>query len=72
MAPSPHDHGAPWPVPLVVMPHGGPHSAFAGHFHARNALLCGHLRMALLLVNYRGSTGFGRASLRSLPGRIGT
>ena len=64
-------HSAPWPVPLVVVPHGGPHSAFAGHFHARNALLCGHLRMALLLVNYRGSTGFGRASLRSLPGRIG-
>lgn len=26
----------------------------------------------MVLLNYRGSTGFGEASIQSLPGRIGT
>ncbi|CAH1156028.1 unnamed protein product [Phaedon cochleariae] len=57
-------------VPLVVWPHGGPHSAFANFFflEAAISLYFGH---ALLLVNFRGSLGSGQASVDFLPGRIG-
>jgi acylaminoacyl-peptidase len=39
---------------------------------ASYAFLCGHAGYALLLVNYRGSTGFGQASVDALPTNIGS
>jgi hypothetical protein len=57
--------------PLIVYPHGGPHSHFTDSYSLalRFFVLCG---FQVLLVNYRGSTGYSKASLESLPGKIGT
>ncbi|CAG0879625.1 unnamed protein product [Darwinula stevensoni] len=56
--------------PLVLFPHGGPHSVFTNEFSSHVAMFtaCGY---AVLLVNYRGSLGTGEAGVRSLPGRVG-
>lgn len=57
-------------LPLIVWPHGGPHSSFHAGFSLYPILFvkCG---FAVLLVNYRGSKGFGEDNLRSLLGKIG-
>lgn len=57
-------------LPLIVWPHGGPHSSFHAGFQLYPILFvkCG---FAVLLVNYRGSKGFGEDNLRSLLGKIG-
>ncbi|XP_054137188.1 acylamino-acid-releasing enzyme-like [Melozone crissalis] len=65
---SPSD-GAP-PHPLVVCPHGGPHAVFDARWRPSMAALC-QLGFAVLLVNYRGSLGFGQASISSLLSRVG-
>ncbi|NWQ93971.1 ACPH enzyme, partial [Burhinus bistriatus] len=57
--------------PLVVMPHGGPHSIFTAGWMLYPAALC-RVGFAVLLVNYRGSLGFGQDSVTSLPGNVGT
>ncbi|NWY50727.1 ACPH enzyme, partial [Chionis minor] len=57
--------------PLVVMPHGGPHSVFTASWMLYPAALC-RVGFAVLLVNYRGSLGFGQDSVNSLPGNVGT
>ncbi|KAB0396976.1 hypothetical protein E2I00_000557 [Balaenoptera physalus] len=57
-------------VPMVVMPHGGPHSSFVTAWMLLPAMLC-KMGFAVLLVNYRGSTGFGQDSILSLPGNVG-
>ncbi|OXB78652.1 UNVERIFIED_CONTAM: hypothetical protein H355_002617, partial [Colinus virginianus] len=57
--------------PLVVMPHGGPHTVFSVGWMLYPATLC-RLGFAVLLVNYRGSLGFGQDSVNSLPGNVGT
>ncbi|NXT50342.1 ACPH enzyme, partial [Pluvianellus socialis] len=57
--------------PLVVMPHGGPHSVFTAGWMLYPAALC-RVGFAVLLVNYRGSLGFGQDSVNSLPGNVGT
>ncbi|NXP70692.1 ACPH enzyme, partial [Ramphastos sulfuratus] len=57
--------------PLVVMPHGGPHSVFTARWMLYPAALC-RVGFAVLLVNYRGSLGFGQDSVASLPGNVGT
>ncbi|XP_059712203.1 acylamino-acid-releasing enzyme-like isoform X2 [Haemorhous mexicanus] len=57
--------------PLVVMPHGGPHSVFTAGWMLYPAALC-RAGFAVLLVNYRGSLGFGQDSVTSLPGNVGT
>uniref|UniRef100_A0A8D2LEG5 Acylamino-acid-releasing enzyme n=1 Tax=Varanus komodoensis TaxID=61221 RepID=A0A8D2LEG5_VARKO len=56
--------------PLVVSPHGGPHSAFTTSWTLYPAVLC-RMGFAMLLVNYRGSLGFGQDSVDSLPGNVG-
>ena len=64
--------GADGKLPLIVVPHGGPHSAFSTSFLASSAFLASECNAAVLSVNYRGSTGFGQSSVDSLPGNIGT
>lgn len=59
-------------VPLVVVPHGGPHGVMPTSFVPSYAFLCATQGVAVLHVNFRGSTGFGTEALESLPGRIGT
>jgi len=59
------------PLPCVLVPHGGPHGACVASFSPPLAWLAGQ-GYAVLQVNYRGSLGFGRASLESLLGHAGT
>jgi acylaminoacyl-peptidase len=58
------------PPRLILWPHGGPHSGWSTDFMWSVALLVlqGH---ACLLINYRGSVGFGQEALASLPPRCG-
>ncbi|XP_029575912.1 acylamino-acid-releasing enzyme-like [Salmo trutta] len=58
-------------VPLVVFVHGGPHSQFFAEWNVTTAVLV-KLGFAVLMVNYRGSTGFGQDSILSLAGNIGS
>ncbi|MBN3315453.1 ACPH enzyme, partial [Atractosteus spatula] len=57
-------------LPLIVTPHGGPHSVIVAEWLLSPAVLC-KMGFALLLVNYRGSTGYGQDSILSLPGNVG-
>eukprot|EP00051_Salpingoeca_urceolata_P018069 m.251702 g.251702 ORF g.251702 m.251702 type:complete len:733 (-) comp19112_c0_seq9:120-2318(-) len=57
-------------APLIVVPHGGPHSAFQASFFLYYAALT-RLGFALVLINYRGSLGYGQEALECLLGRIG-
>ncbi|KAH0629992.1 hypothetical protein JD844_012520 [Phrynosoma platyrhinos] len=58
-------------IPLVVSPHGGPHSVFTTSWTLYPAVLC-RMGFAVLLVNYRGSLGFGQDCVDSLLGNVGT
>lgn len=58
--------------PLVVVPHGGPHGVMPTVFVPAYAFLSATQGLAVLHVNFRGSTGFGMTGLESLPGNIGT
>ncbi|KAL7543890.1 hypothetical protein ACHAXR_013330 [Thalassiosira sp. AJA248-18] len=59
-------------LPLIVCPHGGPHSCMSTMYIPSYSFLCKHGRYAILLVNYRGSSGFGQAALESLAGNVGS
>ncbi|NXF43036.1 ACPH enzyme, partial [Oceanites oceanicus] len=69
----PHRHApgqaASPPLPLHFT--GGPHSVFTAGWMLYPAALC-CMGFAVLLVNYRGSLGFGQDSVTSLLGNIGT
>lgn len=54
---------------LIAFPHGGPHSAFTCDFSHHVAIFYS-LGYSVLLINYRGSSGFGQNSIDSLPGHI--
>ncbi|KAL3918278.1 MAG: hypothetical protein SGILL_004312, partial [Bacillariaceae sp.] len=56
-------------VPLVVVPHGGPHSCTTSAFVPGFANLAS--KYAVVFPNYRGSIGFGQAPMDSLLTRIG-
>jgi len=56
--------------PLIVVPHGGPHSCSPTLYSHPHAFLCAS-GYAVLMVNYRGSTGFGQHALEALPGNVG-
>ncbi|NWW21431.1 APEH enzyme, partial [Falcunculus frontatus] len=56
---------------VMLMPApGGPHAVFDARWRPSMAALC-RLGFAVLLVNYRGSLGFGQASISSLLSRVG-
>ncbi len=59
-------------IPLLLVPHGGPHGCTPTCWVPAYAYLAMSLGAAVLHVNYRGSLGFGQASVDSLPGHIGT
>jgi dipeptidyl aminopeptidase/acylaminoacyl peptidase len=52
--------GRPGSVPLVVAIHGGPHGQQGVAFNPKAQVYAG-LGWATLMVNYRGSTGYGQA-----------
>ncbi|KAF6204297.1 hypothetical protein GE061_002637 [Apolygus lucorum] len=58
-------------VPLIVFPHGGPHSSSTNSYSMLAAYF-GRLGFAVLFINYRGSIGAGEASVKSLLGNVGT
>ncbi|XP_022138559.1 acylamino-acid-releasing enzyme isoform X3 [Momordica charantia] len=57
--------------PVIVNLHGGPHSTSISSFSKSSAFLSS-LGFNLLVVNYRGSLGFGEDALQSLPGKVGS
>jgi acylaminoacyl-peptidase len=66
MMPNDGDH-----LPLVVRPHGGPHSIYCASWPFREITLLLNAGFAVLLVNYRGSIGFGDKFVRDLAGNVG-
>jgi acylaminoacyl-peptidase len=56
--------------PLILMPHGGPHSSFTTNFSASVAAFVSH-GYAVVLSNYTGSIGYGQDGINSLIGKIG-
>jgi len=56
--------------PLVVYPHGGPHSTFNTSYQNIFSFYCTQ-GYAVLLVNFRGSLGYGESNVRNLPGKCG-
>lgn len=62
--------GAEKEVPLIIFPHGGPHSAFANNLSLECSMYLS-LGYAIILINYRGSIGAGQDSVEFLLGKIG-
>jgi len=56
--------------PLVLFPHGGPHSVSTTIFTRQYAYFVA-AGLSFLFVNYRGSIGFGQTALSTLPGKCG-
>ncbi|XP_075220428.1 acylamino-acid-releasing enzyme-like isoform X1 [Lycorma delicatula] len=57
-------------VPLIVWPHGGPHTNFVNSFNTTAAFFA-LLGYGVVLINYRGSTGLGDNYTECLLGKIG-
>jgi dipeptidyl aminopeptidase/acylaminoacyl peptidase len=68
----PHNprYAAKGPAPAVLMVHGGPTDRFSMSYSAERLFFTSR-GYAVLAVNYRGSTGFGRAYRSALRGRWG-
>ncbi|XP_047233004.1 acylamino-acid-releasing enzyme isoform X2 [Girardinichthys multiradiatus] len=58
-------------LPLIVLPHGGPHSVIVAEWILSASVRC-RMGFAVLLVNYRGSLGYGQDSILSLLGNVGS
>ena len=59
---------APYPTTLNI--HGGPHSGFGNAFHFDTQMLCG-AGYAVLMINQRGSTGYGSEFATKIMGDWG-
>ncbi|KRY32905.1 Acylamino-acid-releasing enzyme [Trichinella spiralis] len=59
------------PYPLILWPHGGPHSTYTTAYSFMAAFFVS-VGFAVLRVNYRGSLGFGEKFVNCLGGLIGT
>ena len=57
-------------VPLILWPHGGPHSLTPDTFY-REVDFFNRLGFGVLFVNFRGSLGAGQDSVDSLLGHVG-
>ncbi|XP_014477791.1 PREDICTED: acylamino-acid-releasing enzyme-like isoform X2 [Dinoponera quadriceps] len=57
-------------TPFIIVPHGGPHSNYANTFSLDFSFLA-LSGFALVLVNYRGSTGMGATTVEFLQGKVG-
>ncbi|XP_017769559.1 PREDICTED: acylamino-acid-releasing enzyme-like isoform X2 [Nicrophorus vespilloides] len=57
-------------IPLIVWPHGGPHSAYANNLFLEGCFFLSQ-GYGMVLINYRGSIGAGAASVKFLLGRVG-
>ncbi|XP_043675142.1 acylamino-acid-releasing enzyme-like isoform X1 [Vespula pensylvanica] len=57
-------------IPLIVAPHGGPHSNFTNSFSFDYSLFA-LIGLGVLQVNYRGSTGMGSKNVEYLQGKVG-
>ncbi|XP_031781597.1 acylamino-acid-releasing enzyme isoform X1 [Nasonia vitripennis] len=57
-------------MPLLVVPHGGPHYSFCNQFNMDHAIFA-LLGFGILQINFRGSTGMGGDNIEFLSGRIG-
>jgi acylaminoacyl-peptidase len=55
---------------LVVFPHGGPHSGYGSEYSVHVEILY-TLGYSVLLINYRGSSGYGQDMIECLPGHAG-
>jgi len=55
------DASATAPLPMVLMPHGGPFGIFDGWYFDDDAQLLARAGYAVLRVNFRGSGNYGRA-----------
>ncbi|KAF5307909.1 hypothetical protein FQR65_LT06476 [Abscondita terminalis] len=64
-------HGKDNETPLIVWPHGGPHSSYSNNMFLELSLF-NSFGFAVLLVNYRGSTGAGEKSIMHLLGKVGS
>lgn len=62
--------GVEGPAPTVLYIHGGPHSGFGHVWSSDMQLLCG-AGYGVLIVNHRGSTGYGDEFATSLAGHWG-
>jgi dipeptidyl aminopeptidase/acylaminoacyl peptidase len=62
--------GVEGPAPTVLYIHGGPHGGFGHAWSSDMQLLCG-AGYGVLLVNHRGSTGYGDEFATSLAGHWG-
>ena len=56
--------------PLIIFPHGGPHSAFSNDWNVFASGFC-LMGFAVAMINYTGSIGFGQKSVLDLIGKIG-
>lgn len=50
---------------------GGPHACFCCEFSLHFSIMYS-LGYSVLLINYRGSSGYGQKFIQSLPGRVGS
>lgn len=57
-------------APIILFPHGGPHTANAPTFMIAPAFFAS-IGYAVLYVNYRGSLGFGKKYVDALPSHVG-
>lgn len=56
--------------PVILFPHGGPHSTSIPSFSVSQAFFT-RLGYAVIYINFRGSLGFGQKYVDALPGHCG-